>query len=210
MDLFVLRRFHHFGGEDTGRAVQRGERLIQLRHLAADGGRLFHDVHLVARVGNVQRGLNARDAAADDQRALDDRALPGLERRVEMQFGDGGLGEDDRLFGALRHIPVDPRALLADVGDFHHVRVQARGLRRLAEGRLVHARRAGADHDAREAVFANGLADARLAAFGAHILIVCREYDARLMAGRFRHSLDVHGGRDIAAAPTDKNADFLQ
>lgn len=57
------RRVHHLGGEDAGGAVQRGEGLVDLGHFAADGGLLFNNVHLEARVGNVQRGLNARDAA---------------------------------------------------------------------------------------------------------------------------------------------------
>ena len=65
----------HLRGEDAGRAVQGREGLVQLGHLAADGGLLFDDVDLEARVGDVQRRLDAGDAAADDQRALGDGAF---------------------------------------------------------------------------------------------------------------------------------------
>ncbi len=47
VDLLVLRSFHHLGGENARRAVQGGEGLVQLSHAPADGGPLFHDVHLV-------------------------------------------------------------------------------------------------------------------------------------------------------------------
>ena len=120
---------HHFGGQDTGGAVQRGEGLVQLGHLAADGGLLLHDVHVEARVGDVQRGLDAGDTAADDQRPLGHGAFAGGQGGVQVDLGHGGLAEDDGLFGADGHVLMDPGALLADVGDFHHVRVEARALR---------------------------------------------------------------------------------
>ena len=81
---------HHLGGQDTGGAVQGGEGLVDLGHLAADGGLLFHDVHLEARVGDIQRGLDARDAAADDQRALGHGAFAGGQGRVELHLGNRG------------------------------------------------------------------------------------------------------------------------
>ena len=57
----------------------------------------------------------------------------------------------------------------------HQVGVEARGLgRRLAEGLLVHVRRAGGDDHAGELVLRDGLADQLLAGVGAHVLVVDR------------------------------------
>ena len=113
VDLLALGGVHHLRGEDAGRAVQGREGLVQLRHAAADGGRFFDDVHFKARVGDVERGLDAGDAAADDQRALDDGAGAGGERRVFEHLGHRRLGECDGLLGADFLILVDPGALLA-------------------------------------------------------------------------------------------------
>ena len=65
-----------------------------------------------------------------------------------------------------------PGTLLANVGDLYHVGVQAGRRRRFAEGGLVHTGRAGADHDPRELVLADGFFDHILTGLGAHILIV--------------------------------------
>jgi len=44
---------------DALRAVKRRKRLGKLRHVPADGRLPVHKHDLIARVGNVQRGLNA-------------------------------------------------------------------------------------------------------------------------------------------------------
>ncbi len=55
-----LRRF------DAHRAVVGGEGLVQLGHLAADGRRLLDQIDPIARSGEIERGLDAADAATDD------------------------------------------------------------------------------------------------------------------------------------------------
>ena len=107
-DVLVLCRIHHLRGEDARRAVERREGFVKLCHLATDGGILFDDVDRKARIRDVESGLDARDAAADDQRALGNGRFPGGEGSVEMHLGDCRLAEDDRLFGADGHILMHP------------------------------------------------------------------------------------------------------
>ncbi len=66
LDVGVLSDLGEFGHLNSYGAVQGGEVLIQGGHLAADGGRLLHQDHLGAGLGQVQGGLNAGDAAAYD------------------------------------------------------------------------------------------------------------------------------------------------
>jgi hypothetical protein len=55
-----------FRGEYSHGAVVGRKGLIQLGHMAADTGRPFHQIDLKTCRGEVQRGLNAADTAADD------------------------------------------------------------------------------------------------------------------------------------------------
>ena len=64
-------------------------------------GLLLHDIHLETRVRDIQGGLDAGDTAADDQRPLDNRAFARRQGRVQMHLGNGGLAEDNGLFGGL-------------------------------------------------------------------------------------------------------------
>ena len=77
-DVRVLRHLDHPRRQDALRAVERREGLGELAHVAADGGLLLDQDHLVAGVGDVERRLDAGDAAADDQRPARDRHADGL------------------------------------------------------------------------------------------------------------------------------------
>ena len=66
-DVLVVARGEHLGRQDAGRAVERGEGLVELRHVAAEGRLALDQVDVIARVGDLQRGLDAGDAAAHDQ-----------------------------------------------------------------------------------------------------------------------------------------------
>ncbi len=99
--------------------------------------------------------------------------------------------------------------MLADVCDFHHIRVQTGALGGLAEGGLVHAGRAGADDHARQVVFMDGVGDQLLSALGAHILVIRGVNHARFALHRFGDRLYVDGCRNVAAAPANKYADSL-
>jgi len=54
-----------FGRENSHGAVIRWIGLVQLGHVAADGGRSLDQIHLVAGVGEIQSTLNTADPAAD-------------------------------------------------------------------------------------------------------------------------------------------------
>ena len=64
-DVGMVGRGSHLGGGDAAGAVQGGEDLAQRDHLAAHAGFALHQRHLEALVGEVNRGLQAGDAAAN-------------------------------------------------------------------------------------------------------------------------------------------------
>ena len=55
-----------FGRKNSHRAVIGGIGLIQLGHLAANGGRFLNQVNPITRIGKIQRGLNTADPATDN------------------------------------------------------------------------------------------------------------------------------------------------
>ena len=141
IDFIVLRAVHHFGRENTRRTVKRGKGLVQLRHPAADRGIFFHYVDGESRLGDIQSRLYARNAAAYYQRALYDGAFAFLQRSVQPYFRYGGAHQYQCLIGSLLSVLVDPRALFADIGHLHHVRIESDAFRGLTESRLMHSRR---------------------------------------------------------------------
>ncbi len=66
-DVGVPADLDQFGGQDSHRAVIGRKRLVQLGHYTAYRRRFFDHVDVIARVGHVQGGLDAGDAAADNQ-----------------------------------------------------------------------------------------------------------------------------------------------
>ena len=84
------------------------EGLVDLRHLPADRRLLLDDIDLVARLGDVERGLDSGDTAADHKRALGYGAFARGERRIEVNLCYCGTTEDDRLFGRTLLILVYP------------------------------------------------------------------------------------------------------
>jgi len=67
-DLYVGMpvAFDELRGLDAHGAVIGGEGLVELRHLAADGGRLLHQIDLVARGGEIEGGLDTADPSPHD------------------------------------------------------------------------------------------------------------------------------------------------
>ena len=168
-DVGILGHVHHLGAENAGGTVNGGEGLVELGHLAADGGLALHEQDLDAGISAVKGRLNAGDAAADNQDALVDVEALGLEGAVVAQLGHGNADEFGGLVGVGLLVLADPGDVLADIGHFKHVAVQSGALDSAAEGGLVHARGTGSDDHAREVVFVDGLFDGRLAGFGAGV-----------------------------------------
>ena len=125
VDFLILGTVHHLWCQNAGSAVQSWEGLIDLGHLAANGGLLFHNVHLKACIRNIQCGLDSGNAAADDQRTLFHRTGSGLQGRIQHNLCNGSSAQDDGLFRSLRFILMNPGALLSDVGNLYHIGIQA-------------------------------------------------------------------------------------
>ena len=98
--------------EDAAGAVDGGEGLVELRHLAADVAFAFHEEHVEARVGAVEGGLDAGHAAADDEHAFGGFEGLGEQRVVAAQFFNGEVYKR-QLLGSL---PSDGRLMWPPVG----------------------------------------------------------------------------------------------
>ncbi len=164
--------------------------------------------HGVACIGDVERCRHTGNAPADDQRPLDQRQVKGHQRFVVAHLFDDGA---DRLNCFERRrlcvVLVHPTDLLADVGDLALVRVHSRRLGRLAEGDLVHGRRAGRNDHPVQVVLADGLFDQVLARVGAHVFVIGGKGHCGVFCYLFCHALYVHRAGDVQTAMTDKDAD---
>jgi len=105
---------------------------------------------------------------------------------------------------------MDPGALLPDIGDFHHVRIQTRSLCSFAERGLMHARGAGAHHNSGQSFFLYGVLDHKLAGFRAHVGIIRCKNNVWFFPNGSCNLTYIHSSRNVASAPTDKNSYFLQ
>src|SRR6185369_4218989 len=192
-DVGVVGDVDHFGGHDALGAVKRGEGLGQLGHVAADGWFPFDEDDVVAAVGDVEGGLDAGDAAADDESPFGDRYGDRLELLVHLdpldEHGDdfGGLG------GGFFLVFVDPGAVFADVGHLDEVGVQTRCLGSLPEGLFVHPGGAGGYDDAVEVVVGDGFFEEVLPRIGAHVLVVACIGNAGDLFRSPGHSFDING-----------------
>ena len=205
----MLCGLNHLGGQNTSSAVQGGEGLVQLSHLAADGGLGLHDIYGEAGVSDIQSGLDTGDTAADHQGALGNGGFTGSQGRVQAYLGNSGAAEDDGLFGADLHVLMYPGALLTDVGDLYHVGVQTGGLSGLAEGGLVHTGGAGADNDTGELMLTDRFGDQILTCLRAHILIFGGYNHAGLIAKRFGNGLHIHCAGDVGTAMAHEYSNSL-
>ena len=109
--------------------------------MPADARFALHQVHAIARVGDFQRGLDARDAAADDQRIGANvhfhrfqrlMVHHTMHRRADQRFGFGRR--------RVHVVTVHPGGMFADVRHLEHVRVQPRAGASVAERLFVHVR----------------------------------------------------------------------
>jgi hypothetical protein len=194
-DVLVRADLGHLRRQDAGGAVERGERLVELRHVAADGGLALDQEDLLAGVGQGHGGVDAGDAAADDQHVGMDRHSLDFERLVIGHAFDGGAREGLGLLGGFLAVGVHPRVVLADVDHVEEERIQPAGLRGGAESVLVQQRRTGGNDHAVELELADVLLDELLARVRAHVFVVPREGNA----GSFSTYFATSGQSTIAA-----------
>jgi len=146
-------------------------------------------------------------AAAQHQGPLGDRHLDGLERLVALDLRHHHPHQVDGLGGGELALLVHPGTLLPEVGHLAQVGVEPGLGHGVAECGLVHARRAGRHHHAREPVFGDGRLDQALAGIRAHVLVVHAVDHAGHGPRGLGHPGAVDGAADVLAAVTDEYAD---
>ena len=208
LDVAVLDDARDALGQHVARRVEVGSGEVDAGDVAAQVVVALDEVDLAARVRQVERRGHARDAAADHERARAHVDRAALERLVLGDAQDGGAGERLGLLGRAGRVVVHPAALLADVGHLEEVGVDAGLLQRLAEGRLVHPRAAGGDHDPVQPVLLDVLDDHLLAGVGAHVLVGPRHGDAGQGGGGLHDGVAVDDLGDVGAAVADVDADL--
>ena len=142
----MLADLHHLGSQNAGRAVQGGEGLVQLGHVAADGRFPLHQVDMVARIGQFQGRRDTGNAAAHDQGVGIDLHRQWFQRLVVDDPLNGRLDQSFGLVGGRLVVVGDPGVVLPDVGHLEQERVQAGPFAGRSERFLVHMGRAGGDH----------------------------------------------------------------
>ena len=121
IDFFMGRCLHHLRCENARGTVQRREGFVKLRHSSADTRCLLHNIYFIACICNIKCRLNSCDTAANNQRTFCHTTLAWLKRCVQIDFCNGCPRQNNRLFGGLFHVLVNPGAMLTDIGDLHHV-----------------------------------------------------------------------------------------
>jgi hypothetical protein len=65
VDVGMIAHIHHFGRDDTSRAIEGGKGLVELGHMAADGWVLLHQMDFESLIGNVEGSLHPCNASAN-------------------------------------------------------------------------------------------------------------------------------------------------
>ena len=150
--------------------------------------------------------------------ALTARFLPGavandpefVKRLVAGHAVNRARDVDHRLVSGRRFLLGDPGALLADVPHLEQEGIDPAALGGLAEGLLVHQRRAGGDHDGVEPVGLDVALDHLLAWVRAHELVVLGQRDVGQRLGELGHRLHVDRAGDVQAAVADVDTDSFR
>jgi hypothetical protein len=131
---------------------------------------LFSTSTTIAVVGQIQGGLNAGHAPADDQGALGHGNGVFLQGFQQPNAGNRHPHQIQGLLrGCLRFLHVYPTALLPQVGHFHEIGIDAGRLQHLLEGGFVKPGGAGGHHHPVQAHFQNIILDFLLARLGAGV-----------------------------------------
>jgi hypothetical protein len=67
VDVGMVGRVHHLGGDDASRAIEGGKGLVELCHVAADGWVFLHQMDFESFIGNIEGSLHPCNAGADDE-----------------------------------------------------------------------------------------------------------------------------------------------
>ena len=80
-DTRVICRLNHPGSNGAGGAVEGRKCLVQLGHVAADAGIFLYQVHEESLIGDIEGGLHAGNAGANDKDLRYSAACRFLPRR---------------------------------------------------------------------------------------------------------------------------------
>ena len=192
---------------EVGLRVEPFEGVVELGVVAAEGLLALHDVGLIPLVGQGQGRRDAGQTAADDEGRVIDAQLAGLQGLEELRLGDGHAHEVLGLLGGcLGLVHVHPGGLVADVGHFEEVAVEAGLLAVFLEQALVGPGRAGGDHHSGEVVFLDDLAHLHRRVLGAGEEVVRGEHHVGQGLRIFHDGGHVHDAADVDAAVADENA----
>jgi hypothetical protein len=75
----------HFGRQNSDGAIVSGKGLVQLRHNPTDAGSALHQMDLDAHVAQIQCGLNASNAATDDENVFQESAPYFMEFKIKSK-----------------------------------------------------------------------------------------------------------------------------
>jgi hypothetical protein len=101
---------------------------------------------------------------------------------------------------------MDPGTLLADVGNFQEVGIEARGLERFPKSQFVHSGRTRCHNDAVNAIFLDVSFYQLLPRFRAHIWIIPGDRNTRQSPRKGLHPFNVDRSCNVDPAMADVNA----
>ncbi len=203
----VLGDLHHLGGPDAGGTIEGREGLVELQHVAADGGLLLDQVDLVAAVGDVERGLHAGDAATHHHHVGVHGHFAGFQG-VMAAHPLNGCGR--QRFGLARGVVLihgDPGHLLPHRGHLEQIRVDPAPPAGRLECFLMQPRRAGSHHHPVQVVGLDVVFDHLLAGVRAHELVIARNGHVRELPRKGRHLLHPDAIGDVDPAMADVESD---
>ncbi len=122
-DIVILTYVHHFGGQNTCRAVQRGESFIDLSHMPTDGAFPFHQVNVVACLGKFQGSCNACNSSTQDQCVGINGNRNFLKRDVMDNSFHGAIYQSFRFLGSCNLIIGRPGSVFANIRHLKQERV---------------------------------------------------------------------------------------
>ncbi len=163
--------------------------------MAADSRLAFHQVHVLAGIGDGQGCMYAGDSSANHQHVGIDLDLTFFQRLMQAYAADGGADQVLRFSRRFRFVGVHPRDVLANVDHLQQERVDPRPRQGPPERRLMHQRRARCHHNPVKLMFAYVLPDQFLARIRTHVLVFTGNCHVGQASRIFRQRVYVHDAR---------------
>ena len=114
--------------------------------MPADSGVFFHQIGLMTGIADVQSGLHAGNAPANNENIRMNRYLPGLEFVMMTDTVDGSGSQSFGFAGGLILAFRHPGNLFPDRSHLKHVRIEPGTLTGALKSFLVQPGRAGSHH----------------------------------------------------------------